>query len=410
VAGLQSKTSGADHNVMRELNRSLVLDVIKQRGPLSRATIAKAAGLAKPTVSGIVDELIQRGLVREIGVGATTTGGGRPPIMLEFNARSQFVVGVHIGIRHLELVVADARGHEVERVQHPRPKGRPPQALAKIAELIRHALQLAGVRSRRLAAVGVCVPGLVDLDSGHLLFAPNLGWRDVPVGQILEQALGVAVFVHNTAQASAVAESMLGAGRGADDLVMLYVSTGVGAGILSNGRLLHGAAGIAGEIGHCPVPGAKRRCNCGKVGCLETVASGAAIGQVATEAVAARRRTSLRSVEGEITAKHVAEAASACDKVATDILASAGRELGVAASWLINLLNPKRLVIGGGVAAAGEALLGPLRESVRVCVLPHAQTDLEVVASQLGDDAEVRGAVILALQYSETYYRVIFQG
>jgi glucokinase len=242
------------------------------------------------------------------------------------------------------------------------------------------------------------------------LIAPNLGWHDVPVGAVLQDHLGVPVFVHNAAQAAAVAESVLGAGKGADEVVFLYVSSGVGAGILSEGRLYHGTRGIAGEVGHCPVGGSTQRCNCGKVGCLETVASGPAIAAAAQAAVDAGRRTKLRSVRGPLTAKDVAEAADAGDKVAIDILARAGHELGVAAAWLVNLLNPEILIIGGGVAAAGDLLLGPLRAAVETHVLPQAGRELSVAQSVLGDDAEVQGAVLLALQYSETFYRVIFQG
>src|SRR5690349_14626831 len=127
--GVREKTSGAGHNVMRELNRSLVLDLLKQHSPISRAAIAKASDLAKPTVSAIIDELIQKGLVREIGIGETTTGGGRPPIMLEFNARSQFIVGVQIGVRRVQVVVADARGVDVGRLQEARPHKKAPDVL-----------------------------------------------------------------------------------------------------------------------------------------------------------------------------------------------------------------------------------------------------------------------------------------
>jgi glucokinase-like ROK family protein len=395
---------------MRELNRSLVVDVLKNRGPISRATIAKVADLAKPTVSGIVDQLIKEGLVREIGIGSTTIGGGRPPIMLEFNARSQFVVGVQIGVRHLELIVADALGGEIGRLQRPTPKGKPAVVLKKVAEMVKEALVEAQVPRKRLAAVGVCVPGLVDLETGRCLIAPNLGWHDVEVGKTLADALGVPVFVHNTSQAGAVAESVLGAGKGVGEIVFLYVSSGIGAGILNDGRLYHGAGGIAGEIGHCPVAGSDLRCNCGKIGCLETVASGPAIAAEGQAAVDAGRRTALRSVEGPVTAKDVAEAAIGGDRIAKAILARAGHELGVAAAWLVNLLNPELLIIGGGVAQAGDALLDPLEEAVKTHVLPAAGAELRIVPSELGDDAEVQGAVLLALQYSETFYRVIFQG
>jgi glucokinase-like ROK family protein len=392
---------------MRELNRSLVLDLIKQRSSISRASIAKATDLAKPTVSAIVDDLVQEGLVREIGMGQPTTGGGRPPILLEFNARSQFVVGVHIGVRRTTIVVADARGAEIGRIQQTTVKRKPAEVLAKIAASITGALKEAGVPNKRLGAVGVCVPGLVDFDAGICLLAPNLGWKDVDVRTPLESALKVPVFVHNTAQAAAVAESVEGAGQGAANMVLLYVGSGIGAGIISDGRLFHGASGIAGEIGHCRMVGATAKCNCGKIGCLETVATGPAIVEAAQKALAGGAKSSLPS-KG-LTAEAIADAAAAGDKLAVQLLANAGRELGTAASWLVNMLNPELLLIGGGLAQAGEPLIGPLRDTVQELALPQAAKRVEIKQSALGQDAEPRGAVLLALQYAETYFRVVFQ-
>lgn len=407
MAGVRSKTSGSDHNVMRELNRSLVLDLLKQHSPISRAAIAKQAGLAKPTVSAIMDELIEKGLVREIGIGETTTGGGRPPILLEFNARSQFVVGVQLGVGRVQIVLADARGEEVARIEDSTPKGSAEETLQHIARLVKKAVADAEVPKARLAALGICVPGLIDFQDGTCLLAPNLRWRDVKVGPLLSKAVGVPVFVHNTAQAAAVAENMEGAGQGFDNLVFLFAGTGIGVGILSEGRLYHGTSGIAGEVGHCPVGGTER-CNCGKTGCLETVASGPALVKAAKKAMAEGRPSSLAAHGSRLTAEHISAAAAEGDGLAVELLQAAGKAMGVATAWLVNILNPDRIVVGGGLAAAGEPLLDALRATVKAEALPQAADRLDVVLST-ADDARVRGSVLLALQQSEQYYRVVFQ-
>lgn len=405
------KTSGVDHSLMRELNRSLVLDLLKQKGPASRASIARVSTLAKPTVSTIIDELLKEGLVREIGTGKPTPEGGRPPILLEFNARSNYVVGVHIGVSQTTIVVADARGSEIGRVQEQTSRADAADALAVIAKAIKNATAGSGASMKALAAVGVCVPGLVDLHTGTCLLAPNLGWKDVPVAEVLRNALGVPVFVHNTTQASAVAENLEGAGTGASSFVFLYAGTGVGAGVLSEGRLFHGADGIAGEIGHCRIPGAMEQCNCGKIGCLETVGSAPAISRSAAAAIAVGRESSLASIGDEaLTAERVSAAADQGDELALEVLADAGRALGTAASWLINLFNPQVLVIGGGLAGAGRGLIEPFIKTALDLALPQAAERVSVRTSELGQEAEARGAVLLALQSSETYYRVIFQG
>jgi len=391
VAG-RSNRAGADQGVMRELNRSLVLDVLKRESPISRAAISKETRLAKPTVSAIVDELLSTGLVREIGHGSTTTEGGRPPILLEFNSRSEFYVGVHLGVRRTAVVVADARGEPLVQHDLATPRRSPAAALGEVAEVVSQALAATKAPRRRLAAVGVCVPGLVDPDSGACLLAPNLDWRDVPVADLLSDALGgVAVHVHNTAQACAVAETLEGAAKGAKDAVLLYAGTGVGAGIIVDERLYPGSAGIAGEVGHFRVEGVKAKCSCGKVGCLETVVSVPAVEQAAGKSL-----------------PDVVAAAAAGDQAARRVLADAGRRLGTAASWLVNLLNPEVLVVGGALAEAGDFVLDQLRAAVAEDALPQAVARLSIRPWMLGQDAKVRGAVLVATQRSETFVRLIF--
>lgn len=408
MVGEQARSSGARHVVMRELNRSLVLDLIKQRSPISRAGLAQASSLAKPTVSVIVEELLERGIVREIGVGSTTREGGRPPVLLEFDALSQVLAGVHVGVTTTTVVLADALGVEFHRLRMPTGRVRADRMLAKIAKAVIAARHDAGVEGRALA-VGVCVPGLTDLATGICRLAPNLGWRDVPVRDILQRALNAPVYVHNSAQAAAVAESIEGVARGSEDVVLLYLGSGIGSGLMSGGRLFSGSTGLAGEIGHCPVEGSEEPCPCGRTGCLEAVASGIAIARDAMRAIAAGRATSL-SDQAAPSVESVAAAAGAGDELALELLATAGHHLGVAASWLLNLINPEVLVLAGGMASAGDPLLATLMTATREHVLPQVGERVEIRLSELGADAEVRGAVLLAMQFSETYYRVVFQG
>ncbi len=397
-----------DLSVMRDVNRALVLDTVKREGPLSRVAIANASRLAKPTVSGIVDELITEGLITEIGPDPGTSGAGRPPVLLEFNARSHYVVGIHIGVENTIISLADAAGSEIDRLQCPTPRGDAVDVLQEIADAMERVLDHGRIARRRLAALGVCVAGVVDQRTGRCLFAPNLGWRDVPVRDILAGRLDLPTFVHNTVQAAAVAEDIEGAGRNCGDVVLLYSGLGVGAGVLHDGRIFHGAAGLAGEIGHCVIPGATEVCGCGKTGCVETLASAPAVARFARRAVADGRKTRLARLGEDITAIDVAAAAQAGDAVAIEILAHAGEALGIAASWLINLLNPEVLVIGGGLVGAGDPLLEPFRRAISANALPQAADRVVVRPWALGKDAKIRGAVLLALQRSDQYYRLVF--
>src|SRR6266536_3027525 len=220
----------ADHNPMRELNRSLVLDAVKTKGPISRAAIAKLIPLGKPTVSAIVEGLLIEGLVREVGVGEVSAAGGRPPVLLDFDERSQFAVGVHIGVSRATIVVSDARGHEVAR----------------------HVVRTA--RARPKTVIDHVASGPTDYDAGVCILAPELGWRDVPVRDLLSRSLDLPILVHSPGQAAAVAESVEGAGDGAGDLVLLHAGHGLSVGVLSGGKVFHGARGTAGQIAHCHVP------------------------------------------------------------------------------------------------------------------------------------------------------------
>ncbi|MER7005094.1 ROK family protein [Dactylosporangium sp. NPDC000555] len=284
----------------------------------------------------------------------------------------------------------------------------PEVVLRLVAAEVRAAIAGAGLPGAKIAAVGAVLPGLTDFHTGVCLLAPNLGWRDVSVRDILAAELGAPVYVHNAGQAAAVAENLEGAGGRVGDLALLYAGTGLSAGILSDGRVFHGVGGTAGEIGHNAVPGIDEPCNCGNVGCLETVASGPAIVRAARRALAAGEASALAEADG-FDARDVAAAAQAGDDVAGRVIATVGEHLGLAASWLINAYNPALVVVGGGLAAIGDLLLDPLRAAAARHALAPALRGVEIRASVLGPDAEVRGAVLLALQHSETYYRVVFR-
>jgi predicted NBD/HSP70 family sugar kinase len=286
----------------------------------------------------------------------------------------------------------------LERLSLRTPKGKPQDALGKLAKAASELLATSGAPKRRLAAAGVCLPGLVEKRTGRCVLAPNLGWTDVAVAEIVSEALGVPTFVMNTADASVVVESTEGAAVGARNVVLLYVGRGVGAGILSDGTLLHGAEGFAGEIGHCRFPELDQRCRCGRTGCLETATDGPAI----TRAAQARGLDVRSAVE-------VSRAADAGDPVALQILGDAGAMLGIAASWLINLFDPEVLLVGGGVASAGAPLIEPLKQRALALCLPHLASRVDIRPWTTGRDAGVRGAVLVAMQRSESFYRVIFQ-
>ena len=261
----------------------------------------------------------------------------------------------------------------------------------------------AAVLDDDVVAIGVGMAGLVDVRSGVLLSTPNLVWRDLPLAAALGERFGLPVTVDNDATAAAWAESRLGASRGHDDSLFVGVGTGIGGGIVAGGRLLRGAHGLAGEIGHMIVEPGGPLCGCGNRGCWEQVASGLAISRAGERAVTEEPGSAIARLAGgdpsRATGELVTEAAREGDDVAVAILGEVARRLGEGVAGLVNVLDPDIVVIGGGVGEAGDLLFGPLREAFRATVEGvDVRPKVPITPAQLGNDAGAIGAALLALQ------------
>jgi glucokinase-like ROK family protein len=267
-------------------------------------------------------------------------------------------------------------------------------------------LQGANVPRARLQAAGVIVPGLVDAESGACVLAPNVGWENVPLRQILHERLGIPVVAHNVTNAGAVAEGRIGAAHGYRSFVWVYAGTGVGAGVVLDGHLFCGRQGFSGEIGHCKVVDDGLACGCGARGCLETLASGRAIQREAEKAIRENgTTTALSRLSTPVEASRVVALAHEGDEVARRILERAGEYLGIGISYLQNILNPEIVVVGGRLAEAGDLFLGPARRSAAQRAL--GVESVQVVASTLGERAGLVGAVLLAMDHSVQSYRIV---
>lgn len=274
------------------------------------------------------------------------------------------------------------------------------RVLEGISTVIEQAVGAAGGIGR-LAGIGVAAPGPLDPWKGVIYTAPNMpGWDEVHLKEYFEERFGLPTLVGNDANLAAVGEHRYGAGRGFANIVYVTVSTGIGGGVITDDRLLLGANGFAGEIGHITIDVSGPVCGCGNRGCLEALASGTAIARAARELVASGARTALAGIPPNgLTAKVVTEAAYAGDEPSRTILRKAGEAMGVGAANLANLFNPSRIVLGGGVAInAGPIFWDAVLETLRLRALRPALRDLEVVRAGLGDDAGLLGAVALVVQ------------
>ena len=269
--------------------------------------------------------------------------------------------------------------------------------LEQIEASLREACRKAGVAPADLPAVGLCSPGWVDTTEGVVPAAPQLkGWRNVPIVRILSERFGTRVLLENDANAAALGENVFGAGRGARHLVYITVSTGVGGGIIADGKLYGGARGSAGEIGHTVIDPDGPQCGCGNYGCLEALASGTAIARRGTEEEARGASDALSQSlarDGEVTASAVAEAAEQGDRVCQEIYSEAGRFLGIALANLVNVLSPEMIVVGGGVTKAAPLFMPQAENTMRALALSEPLKHMRLVLAELGEEAGVLGMI-----------------
>jgi predicted NBD/HSP70 family sugar kinase/biotin operon repressor len=373
---------------LRDANRRSITTLLASDGPMSRADLARGTGLSRTTISSLVTDLITVGHVVETSDrGRPHKGGsGRPPLLVALSAPSGVVAGVDIGHRHVRVAVADRRGSVLaEDVTSLDVDEHGSDALDRAARMVRDGLARAEMVRSDLCAVGMCVPAPLDRRSAQISTGIMPGWRHLSPGDELTRRLAAPVFADNDANLGALAELSRGVARGLTDVVYVKVASGVGAGIVVGGRLHRGATGIAGEIGHVQVDEDGRVCRCGNRGCLETVVS------------APRLVALLQPAYDEpLSVEAVLDLDGDGDAGVRRVLSDAGRAIGRALADLCNSLNPEAIVLGGSLGTSRS-----LAEGVRSAVDRYAQPDtaaaVRVLSAELGDRAEVVGAVSLAI-------------
>ena len=363
--------------------RARVLGVLARSGETSRADLARLTALSPSTVSAVVAELQAEGLAGERA--AERSGLGRPPTLVALQRAAGVALGVDFGKRHVRVALA-ALSHHVLAERHVELREDLPahDAIATAVTLVDEVLAQAGATTADVVGTGMGLPGPVHRPTGELGDSTILpGWVGVRAAEAMSDALGLPVEVGNDANLGALSEATWGAGRGATHMVYLKAATGIGAGLIVDGRPFLGAGGTAGEIGHTIVDPGGAVCRCGNRGCLETVAGAPAV---------------LDELDGVATIAEAIALAHAGDERCAEAIARSGRAIGTATATLCNLLNPERLVIGGDLAAAGDVLLDALRSSLRAGAIRSAADDMRVVRGELGERAEVLGAVALGLR------------
>jgi len=395
---------GGNVSTVKAQNRRAVLLMLRQHEPVSRTRLAQLTGLSTTTITNLIAELLEQGLVTTDGDSISTQprGVGRPQTALRLVPNARHAVGIHIGVGRIRVALADLHANLSPTLDLAHPLERPPQEiLVETAALVRQAITRSGVNPQTVVGVGIGASGLVNPHTGVNVLAPNLGWRDLPLRDWFTDWLGLPVCVDNNARAMALGEAMFGAGREVRTLAFVYARIGVGAGIVVDGRLYRGSAAGAGEIGHTTIiPHDGPPCRCGNSGCLETLVSEPAIirlaEELATQNPAGLLADQLQNGVGT-PIERVFAAARAGDAATNAMLSERAHYLGLALANLVNVLNPDLIVLGGIYAQGADLLVPTIEATIRQRAFAGLGEQVRVQTARFGPYAGVVGAAALAL-------------
>ena len=388
---------------INRLNKIKILGLIRDYGTISRAELVTKSGLSAPTVTRIVNSLIQKEkLVLSVGMG--TSNGGRPPVLLKFNGERNYVIGIDLGATATRGVLSDLNGKFVKEIEFStRLDAGFYEIMGDVASLIRDLSESEKKSARStIYGVGIAVAGLIDIKKNMVEYSPDFDWHNVDIIKALANRVKIPVIFDNVTRLMALGGMCYGKGQRARNFICVNVGYGIGSGIIANGALLTGSEGFAGEFGHMTIDKESDiQCSCKKYGCLEALASGKAIALTAQSRLARGQKSLLNDLCGgdisKVTTKMVADAAKEGDELALNVFKRAMEYIGIGIANLINLFNPEMIVIGGGVSMAGDIFFKNIEEVVAKHVMQSSPRELNIHPVAYGNNAALMGAFALIL-------------
>jgi glucokinase-like ROK family protein len=381
-----------------------IVDLIRKCGELTKGEIVVLTDHSRTKISSNIDSLISKKFIIENR--ATEFTGGRRSKSYSLNGGLGLVAGVDIGATSIDLAVADFSSKILARYSEPAlVREGPIKILGQACNILEKMIKENGLSVENLRGIGIGVPGPVDFSFGTVVSPPIMpGWDRYPIIQMVQQWFPAAnVVVDNDVNVMALGEIHEGAGKGVGNLIFVKIGTGIGAGIICEGRIYRGSSGCAGDIGHISVNKSGPLCHCGNKGCLEAFAGGPAIAERALMAAQAGRSPILmkhyEKNGGKLTAEDVGNAAREGDALSIEVIRESGQMVGDVIAGLVNFFNPDMIVIGGGVSNLGNLLLSSIRQAVLNRSLPLATRNLQIVFSSIVPDSGIIGAVNLAMDY-----------
>ena len=381
-----------------------IVRALRKKSQISRTQVADITGWSKAKTSTEVRALIEKGYLVEYDEGVSE--GGRKPKLLRFNDQIGYVVGIDIGATNVDVILADVLGNVLQIMSEPADVRHPPaEVMAQAADLVKRILNLQGAQAEQILGIGVGVPGPVDFTRGVLVAPPLMpDWENYSIRSFLKQDFpGAFVVVDNDVNIMALGEQRYGDAYGLEHFIFIKIGTGIGSGIVSNGKIHRGSNGCAGDIGHICVDKQGPICKCGNRGCLEAMAAGPAIMEKALRAAQSGESDILHRMmdenDGIMTPELVSAACREGDEAALEIIRESGQMIGDVLAGLVNFFNPSHIFVAGGISNFGNHLLVAIRRAVLRRSLPLATTFLQINFSRIGATAGNKGVIALALEY-----------
>jgi glucokinase-like ROK family protein len=388
---------------INRLNKIKVLNLIRESGKISRADIVKVTGLSAPTITRIVDSLINvEKLVAQTGIGES--GGGRPPVIVHFNGESKYVIGIDWGRTHIHGILTNLNGESFADIDIPTSVTTDyTESMERVFGLIEGLIKESKIAQSDLAGIGVAAAGFVSRHNQHIEFSPNFGWRDVDLCKPLLERFNVPVIVDNVSRVMAMGEMHYGGAEKLKNFLFINVGYGIGSGIILDHKPFYGNDGWSGEIGHTRVGKSKRnvrQCSCGKKDCLECFSSGRGIVETVERELSKYPNSVLNEVaqnDERLTGELIAVAAQKGDELALKAFNLAADYLGTSVASVANILNPEAIFFGGKVMKAGDFFLSKIEQVFQEECLLNKSRSIRILKTELGDMAAVKGATSLIL-------------
>lgn len=393
----KSEETSRNNYLRRIALKQSIVKELYQHGELSIFKLSQSVKMSTPTVTRAVEELIAEQLIREVGIGEST--GGRRPSLFGINPSSRYVLGVDLERSFVRMGIFDFLNNPVSEI-HELNEGLDthPDILQFIAEKVGELLLAYSIDESKMLGIGISLPGLIDIKTGLSYTYLNTG---KPAADILSEKTRMPVFIEHDTRAMAWGEQAFGLAKGYQNVLCLNAGSGIGLSMILNGKIYTGHSGYSGEFGHIQIEPNGQLCHCGKIGCIETLASGKSLIARARQEINRGAITQLSDMlEGDLSKlniKMLMNAAKKGDQFAIDNLARVGEALGRGLAVLIHLFNPELIIIGGEMSRAADYMISPIESNLNVYTIARIRRDARIVASNLGDNARLMGTLALVM-------------